>query len=77
MVAITCDVCGDKRPADAIPGAGEWILGTDLEVETTRSLRRQLTFYDRWDDRRVLELGAIHLCSEECRLEYIDKSKAA
>jgi hypothetical protein len=77
MVVIVCDICGGKRPTDAIPGAVEWILGTDLEVETTRSLRRQLTFYDRWDDRRVLELGAIHLCSEECRLEYIDKSKAA
>jgi hypothetical protein len=77
MVVITCDVCKAKRPSDLIPGAVEWILGTDLELETARSLRRQLTFFDRWDDRRVLELGAIHLCSEECRLEYIDKSKAA
>jgi hypothetical protein len=77
MVVITCDVCRGKKPTEAIPGAEEWTLGTDLEVETTRSLRRQLTFYDRWDDRRVLELGAIHLCSEECRQEYIDKSKAA
>jgi hypothetical protein len=77
MVVITCDVCRGKKPTDVIPNAEEWILGTDLEVETTRSLRRQLTFYDRWDDRRVLELGAIHLCSEECRQEYIDKSKAA
>jgi hypothetical protein len=77
MVVITCDVCKAKKPTDVISGAEEWILGTDLEVETTRSLRRQLTFYDRWDDRRVLELGAIHLCSEECRQDYIDRSKAA
>jgi hypothetical protein len=77
MVVITCDICKAKKANDLIPGGEEWILGTDLEVETTRTLRRQLTFFDRWDDRRVLELGAIHLCSEECRLKYIDRSKAA
>ena len=77
MVSITCDVCGREKPSKTTVGASEWILGYDLEVETTRSLRRQLTFLDRWDDRRVLELGAIHLCSEACREAYIEKSRAA
>ncbi len=77
MVVITCDICKAKKSLDQIPGGSEWVLGTDLEVETARSLRRQLTFFDRWDDRRVLELGSIHLCSEECRQDYIERSKAA
>jgi len=77
MVTVTCDVCEKTRPNDRIPSGKDWILGFDLELETPRTLRRQLTFLDRWDDRRVLDLGAIHLCCEECRLEYIDRSKAA
>ncbi len=78
MVTIACDVCNTKKDTDAIPsGSDTWILGFDLEVETKNSLRRSLTFLDRWDDRRVLDLGSIHLCCEECRQRYIDRSKAA
>ncbi len=78
MVTITCDVCAKKKNVDKIPsGSDPWILGFDLEVETTHSLRRSLTFLDHWDDRRVLDLGAIHLCCETCRLAYVEKSKAA
>ncbi len=78
MVQVTCDVCRTKKDINRIPsGADTWILGFDLEIETKNSLRRALTFLDRWDDRRVLELGAIHLCCEECREMYIDRSKAA
>ena len=77
MVAITCDVCGSNKPDKLAVGAPEWILGYDLEVETTRSLRRQLTFLDRGDDRKALDLGAIHLCCEQCRNDYVEKSRAA
>ncbi len=78
MVTVSCDVCDAKKDTDAIPSGNDpWILGFDLELETTNALRRSLTFLDRWDDRRVLELGAIHLCCEACRQQYIRDSKAA
>jgi hypothetical protein len=73
MVRISCDVCGRvKNPADQ-----EWILGYDLQVETRTGLQRSLQFLDRWYDRRVPEFGAIHLCSEKCRDEYLEESRAA
>jgi len=74
MVTIACDICGKtKKPTD------DWILGYDLEFESprTRSLRRALTFLERWDDRRIVELGAVHFCCEKCRDEYVARSKAA
>jgi hypothetical protein len=40
-------------------------------------VQRSIRFLDRWDDRRVLELGAIHLCSQACREKYLKRSKAA
>ncbi len=78
MVQVSCDVCRKKKDINKIPsGLDPWILGFDLEVETKNSLRRSLNFLDRWDDRRVLDLGAIHLCCDECRERYIERSKAA
>jgi hypothetical protein len=69
MVKITCDNCGAARPER--PAAGdEWILGYDIEFESPNAVQRSLRFLDRWDDRRVLEFGTIHLCSEQCKLEY-------
>jgi hypothetical protein len=77
MVEITCDVCGKVRP-DATRGAKEpWILGFDLQAETPTALQRSIRFLDRWDDRRVLELGAIHLCSDKCKEQYVRRSRAA
>jgi hypothetical protein len=37
-------------------------------------VRRSIRLFDHWDDRRVLELGAIHLCSLQCRDEYMRHS---
>ena len=72
MVTIECDACRKKRPQEA----GEaWILGYDLEVESRSGVSRSVRFLDRWDDRRILELGAIHLCSEECRQKYLNRSR--
>ena len=72
MVTIECDACRKKRPQEA---AEEWILGYDLEVESRSGVSRSVRFLDRWDDRRILELGAIHLCSEECREKYLNRSR--
>jgi hypothetical protein len=72
MVTVMCDVCKAKR------AEGEaWILGYDLQSETPTSVQRAIRFLDHWDDRRILELGAIHLCSEECRDRYIRGARAA
>ena len=75
MVSITCDGCGDVKPESKT--GPEWILGYDLQVEAPNAVQRSIRFLDRWDDRRVLELGAIHFCSYECRDKYVAKTRAA
>lgn len=77
MVTIKCDSCGAIKPNDLTRPGREWILGYDLEIESPYRLQRSVRFLDRWDDRRVLELGAIHFCSEDCKEEYIARSRAA
>jgi len=67
MVNNTCDVCGKKRAH----GDNKWILGYDLEAQTTRSVQRSIRFLDRWDDAHVLDLGAIQVCCEKCKNAYI------
>ncbi len=39
-------------------------LGYDVEMQSPNALQRSMRFLDHWDDRRVLELGAIHFCSD-------------
>ena len=73
MVTITCDNCGAKKP-ERLPSDTEWILGYDLETETSKSVQRSVRLLDHWDDRRLLEFGAIHLCSIQCRDEYLKQS---
>jgi hypothetical protein len=75
MVKIICDVCGTERP-ERLPANTEWILGYDLETETPNAVRRSIRLLDHWDDRRALEFGAIHLCSIECRDQYMRQSAA-
>ncbi len=78
MVKITCDVCGKVKPAlNKRIAPNGWILGYDLEVENSNALQRSLRFLNRWDNARALELGAIHLCSPECKDEYVAKARAA
>ncbi len=69
MITITCDNCGAERP-ERLPAGEEWILGYDIELESPNAVQRSLRFLDRWDDRRVMEFGAIHICSEQCKQEY-------
>ncbi|HEX2328996.1 MAG TPA: hypothetical protein VHN74_09740 [Candidatus Angelobacter sp.] len=78
MVEITCDICGKSKPDSSKRLRDDtWILGYDIEVENPNALQRSLRFLGRWDDARVLELGAIHLCSEKCKEDYIRKARAA
>lgn len=77
MVRITCDTCGAVKPSNDKIHREEWILGYDLETQSSRSLRRSVQFLDRWDDRRITELGAIHFCCVECKDKYLRKSAAA
>jgi hypothetical protein len=75
MVRITCDKCGAEKP-ERLPATVEWILGYDVETETPKSVQRSIRLLDHWDDRRALELGAIHLCSIQCRDGYLRNSAA-
>ncbi len=76
MVKITCDNCGEERPERPATGR-EWILGYDIEMESPNAIQRSLRFLDRWDSRRILEFGAIHLCCEQCKSEYKTAAPAA
>lgn len=76
MVRIICDICGAEKPGK-LPAGVEWILGSDLEMEGRSGLQRSIRFLDRWNDARILELGAIHLCSTKCRDRYMKASKVA
>jgi len=77
MVRITCDTCRAAKPNNERFHHEEWILGYDIESKSQRSLQRAIRFLDRWDDRRILELGAIHFCSVECKEKYLQRSAAA
>lgn len=77
MVKITCDTCRAVKPNDGKFHREEWVLGYDIESKTARSLQRAIRFLDRWDDRRILELGAIHFCSIQCKDDYVRRSAAA
>ena len=77
MIKITCDVCDKVRPQqDKKLTNDSWILGYDLEMENANALQRSLRFLPRWDDARVMELGAIHICSEKCKDQYIKDARA-
>ena len=78
MVTITCDVCGAEKPQrEQTVTPVEWVMGYDLQSETANAVSRSIRFLDHWDDRRALELGAIHLCSLECKQDYIRGERAA
>jgi hypothetical protein len=77
MVTITCDTCGRKKPQDEKLSPGEWLIGYDLQNETPNAVSRSIRFLDHWDDRRVLEFGAIQVCSEKCKHDYVHGKRAA
>lgn len=73
MVTITCDTCSQPRTKD---NSATWILGFDVPAASA-PMRRAINFLDRWQDRRVLDPGAIHFCCAECRDTYLSNAKAA
>jgi hypothetical protein len=78
MIKIMCDMCDKVRPqSDKRIAKDSWILGYDVEVENTNALQRSLRFLPYWDNARVMELGAIHICSETCKDQYINEARAA
>ena len=77
MVTITCDSCGKEKSHNDKRLKESWIMGSDLQVESKSAVQRSIRFLDKWDDRRVLELAAIHVCSPKCREEYIRGKRAA
>jgi len=78
MIEISCDSCGKVKPVtESLTNGNEWVLGYDLEVQSPNALQRSMRFLERWDNRRVLELGAIHFCSVACKDKYINAAKAA
>jgi hypothetical protein len=79
MIEISCDSCGRVKPVveSATNGHNEWVLGYDLEMQSANALQRSMRFLDHWDNRRVMELGAIHFCSVGCKDKYINAAKAA
>ena len=77
MVSITCDACGREKPQPEATGKNGWVLGYDLQSESSNAVSRSIRFLDHWDDRRALELGAIHLCSDKCKQNYLRGERAA
>ena len=74
MVQIICDTCEAVRDQDE---REPWILGYDIETRSTSGVSRSVRFLDRWDERRLTEIGAIHFCSVECKDKYLAKARAA
>jgi len=67
MIRITCDTCGVVRKS----GQRDWILGYDLGFDSRETITRSISFFDHWDDSRVLERGMIQFCSPKCQQAYI------
>lgn len=73
MVTVTCDACGVQRSSE---NCERWILGFDIPAASA-PMKRSLKFLARWEERRVLDPGAVHFCSEECKNIYVDNALAA
>ncbi len=77
MVTINCDTCGKEKSHNDKKLKESWIMGSDLQVESKSAVQRSIRFLDKWDDRRVLELGGIQVCSAKCKDDYIRGRRAA
>ena len=73
MVTVTCDVCGKQRAGEK---AESWVLGFDVPT-LSAPMQRSIRFLERWEERRVLEPGAIHFCCDECKQTYVENAQAA
>ena len=51
------------------------LLRAEERIQSRRAprSRRSLVINNRWDERRIGEAGAVHLCSSKCKDEYVKK----
>ncbi len=73
MVIIRCDACGKQRATDSTE---PWILGFDVPAASA-PMRRSINVLGRWEERRVLDPGAVHFCCEDSKKTYIENALAA
>lgn len=67
MIRFQCESCGRLK------GDGEvWILGFAAENIGVTSARREISIASSWDRPRAVETLAVHFCSDECRVAYMN-----
>src|SRR6478672_12993352 len=67
MVRFECESCGRLK------GEGEvWIMGFAAEKIGVTSARREISIASSWDRSRAVESLAVHFCSDECRVTYMN-----
>jgi hypothetical protein len=67
MIRFQCESCGRLK------GEGEtWILGFAAENIGVTSARREISIVSSWDRPRAVEALAVHFCSDECRVTYMN-----
>lgn len=66
MLQYVCDNCAAVKDEK-----DDWILGFAADRLGVRAARREVTISPLWDENRAVQWFAIHLCSEECRDEYL------
>jgi hypothetical protein len=67
MIRFQCDGCGDLKA-----NGEDWILGFAAERVGVTSARREVTIASSWDRPRAVDPLAVHFCSDECRIDYMD-----
>lgn len=67
MIRFQCESCGRLK------GDGEvWILGFAAENIGVTSARREVSIASSWDRSRAVEALAVHFCSDQCRITYMN-----
>jgi len=67
MVRFQCETCGRlKDPNEA------WILGLAAENIGLTAARREISIESIWDRERAVDILAVHFCSDQCRVDYMN-----
>ena len=67
MIRFQCDGCGRLKEDREV-----WILGFAAENIGVTSARREISIASSWDRPRAVEPLAVHFCSDECRITYMN-----
>lgn len=73
MITIGCDICGRQRARE---NCDDWLLGFDTPSASAPG-GRDVKFLGKWEQRRALDPGAVHVCGANCRDQYIENARAA